>query len=177
MEHGPGLLLRMVAAHHDLLDQLDAAKARNKVSAMNYADWIDGSQHERPLPDGPRDELIPGLEAAARTLCAPYPDPKPGVRRWLEQLADHWQHDTPEPPTLPSHLRVMVAESWVSWAARADMDVRTSGPEAGKLHTTGPMKVMFHARLWDGTQIDSSERDTPTDTPSSSEPSGATDAH
>jgi hypothetical protein len=95
------------------------------------------------------------------------------VRRWLEQLADHWQNDTAEPPTLPSHLRIMVAESWVSWAARADMDVRTPGPEAGKLHTTGPMKVMFHARLWDGTQIDSSERDTPT----SSEGSGATDAH
>ncbi|WP_433513825.1 hypothetical protein ACQP2T_61475 [Nonomuraea sp. CA-143628] len=176
MQDGPGLLLRMVAAHHELLDQLDAAKQRQKVSSMNYADWIDGSRHERLLLDGPREELIPGMEAVARTVCAPFPDPKHGVRRWLEQLADHWQYDTAEPPILPSHLRVMIAESWVSWAARADMDIRTSGPLAGKLHTTGPMKVMFHARLWDGTQIDSSERDTPAEDVAS-EPSGATDGH
>ncbi|MFI6536670.1 hypothetical protein ACIBHY_29760 [Nonomuraea sp. NPDC050547] len=162
MQDGPGVLLRLVAAHHELLDQLETAKARTKISAMNYADWIDGSRYERPLPDGPDADALPGLEAAVRTLSAGDRDPASGVRRWLEQLADHWQHDTDEPPVLPSHLRVMVAESWVSWAARADMNLRTSGAEAGKLNMTGPMKVMFHARLWDGRQIDSSERDTPT---------------
>ncbi|MFI6900323.1 hypothetical protein ACIBKY_03625 [Nonomuraea sp. NPDC050394] len=159
MQDGPGVLLRMVAAHHELLDQLETAKARNKISAMNYADWIDGSRYERPLSDGPDADVIPGLEAAVGTLSAGERDPAPGVRLWLEQLADHWQHDTDEPPVLPSHLRVMIVESWVSWAARADMDIRTSGSEAGKLHTTGPMKVMFHARLWDGRQIDSSEHE------------------
>ncbi|MEU4513110.1 hypothetical protein AB0G05_26750 [Nonomuraea wenchangensis] len=160
LRDAPGILLRVVATHHQLLDQLDAGKQRQKAARLDYADWLDNTRiPERPLPDGPSEELVPGLEEAARILCAPFPNPVPGVRRWLEQCADDWQNGTNTAAPLPPHLRVLVADSWLDYAATVSLDVRPDSPSSAP-HRTRP-KVVFHARLWDGTRIDTTEREVP----------------
>lgn len=65
--------LRIVEAHRVILDALEAAQARQKAERRNYQRWIDGKP-DKPVPDGPPDEVVKGLEFAARALASIYSD-------------------------------------------------------------------------------------------------------
>ncbi|MEV7011696.1 hypothetical protein [Streptosporangium sp. NPDC051022] len=150
------VLLGVVAARN-LLDLLEAAhRRRDAVQARAAWTEITAPAFPDPLPDGPGEEMLPGLELAVRTLATQFDDPVPAVRQMLEAITDAWERGDPAPAF---NIRALVNHAWCGFEAHADIAPAPGlTPEQLLSRPHGGLKIAFHATLFNGVTVSTSER-------------------
>ncbi|MGW0486223.1 hypothetical protein [Nonomuraea sp. NPDC003214] len=129
------LILRLVAGHRRLLEELQGAARSDEITFVE----------QRPAPpELPHPSLLPGLRRAAELVSELLTTPERSVRAWLDQAADQWEKGGPTPSAHP-----LVASLFLS------LDVpRRYEFERGVLEEPQDVTVVFTATLDDETRVE-----------------------